>query len=46
MIFENTTFHLSDKYFLLNLSLNAELSEKQEHSQILPSVFVTVREIL
>ncbi len=36
MIFENTTFHLSDKYLFLNLSVSAELSEKQERSKIPP----------
>ncbi len=35
MNFENTTFHLSDKYLFLNLSLSAELNEKQECSKIL-----------
>ncbi len=34
MIFENTTFHLSDKYLFLKISLSAELSEKQECSKI------------
>ncbi len=33
MISENTTFHLSDKYLFLNLSLRSELSEKQERSK-------------
>ncbi len=36
MIFENATFHLSDKYVFLNLCLSAELSEKWECSKILP----------
>ncbi len=39
MTFENTTFHLSDKYLFLNLSLSAELCEKQECSKILLSEF-------
>ncbi len=43
MIFENTTFHLSDKYLFLNLSLSVELSEKQEHSKILPSALKLIR---
>ncbi len=28
MIFENNTFHLSDKYLFFNLCLSAELKEK------------------